>query len=188
MRAMSVVADLLLLNLLTVLCSVPVLTAGAAFTALYDRMIRMVRGEETYILKPFLQSFGSNLKKGSLLGIIFLIAAGLLYVDYRIVQLYLPILIPGVGALAVILLAVALYAFPLLARYENTLPGTLKNAALLMIGYFPRTLAMVVVMVGIWMAALQYVRIFAPMMLLLGLSLPCYVCVLLINGVFEKIH
>ena len=188
MKALSVAADLLVLNLLTLLCSLPILTAGAAFTAMSDIVIRLVRQEEGYIVKPFFRSFAGNLKKGSLLGILLLAAAALLYFDYLAALVYIPALRAGIAAIAVIVLAVALYAFPLLARYENTLGGTLKNAATLSVGYFPRTLAMVVCAVGFWVLALRFASFGVPILTMFGLSLPCYVCVLLLNGVFHKLE
>lgn len=188
MRALSVAADLLVLNLLTLLCSLPILTAGAAFTALNDVIIHIVRQEEGYIVKPFFRSFAGNFKKGTVLGILLLAAAVFLYFDYLAALVYIPPLRAGIAAIAVIVLAVAMYAFPLLSRYENTLGGTLKNAATLSVGYFPRTLAMAAFAVGFWALALRFIRYGAPLLMMFGLSLPCYVCVLLLNGVFNKLE
>ena len=80
------------------------------------------------------------------------------------------------------------YAFAMLARYENTLPRTLKNALLLAVGYFPRTLGMTVFAVGLWLLAIQFLRYGAPTLFLFGLSLPCYVCILLMRGIFAKLE
>ena len=75
----------------------------------------------------------------------------------------------------------------MLARYENTFGKTLKNALILTIGNFPRTLLMVVAAVGMWVACLNFTQFGIPILLLFGLSLPCYVNCLLINGVFRKL-
>ena len=45
MQGLSKVADLIVLNLMTVLCSLPVITAGAARAALYDAVTRMLQDE-----------------------------------------------------------------------------------------------------------------------------------------------
>ena len=87
-----------------------------------------------------------------------------------------------------LLLAIAMYAFALLARYENTIFGTLKNAVSLAIGFFPRTLAMVVFTLAFWVAAIRFYRFGIPVLLLFGLSLPCYICALLLKGVFDKLE
>ena len=45
MRALSVVADLIILNVLFVICSIPVITWGASFAALNDVVWHLVRNE-----------------------------------------------------------------------------------------------------------------------------------------------
>ena len=45
MQGLGKVADLILLNILTVLLSIPIVTAGAAVTALYDAIWRILRDE-----------------------------------------------------------------------------------------------------------------------------------------------
>ena len=188
MRAMAVAYDLLILNLLTLACSLPVFTAGAAVTALNDVTIHIVRQEDTGNVKPFFRSFAGNFKKGTLLWLMLLLAAALLCFDYMAALAYIPVLRVGITAIAVLVLAVSLYAFALLARYENTIRGTLKNAAVLMVSYFPRTLGMVAVSVGFWVLSFRFYRIGAPLLLLFGLSLPCYICALLLNGVFADLE
>lgn len=188
MRAMATACDLLVLNLLALLCSLPAFTAGAAVTALNDVAIHIVRQEDTGIVKPFFRSFAGNFKKGTLLWLLLLVAAALLTLDYMAAMAYIPVLRVGITAIAVLVLAVSQYAFALLARYENTLRGTLKNAATLMVSYFPRTLGMVTASVGFWVLAFRFYRIGAPLLMLFGLSLPCYICALLLDGVFADLE
>ena len=187
MKALSIAADLLILNLLTLVLSVPLVTMGAAVTAMHDIVIRIVRGEEGYTVKPYFHAFAVNFKKGTLLGLILLAAAAVLYFDYRAAQTYIPEMKAGIIAIGVIVLAISFYAFAMLARYENTFGKTLKNALILTIGNFPRTLLMVVAAVGMWVACLNFTQFGVPILLLFGLSLPCYVNCLLINGVFRKL-
>ena len=187
-RALSVASDLLILNLLTLLCSLPIVTAGAAFTAMFSVVVRSVRGEEDYIVKPFFRAFKSNWKKGTLLWLLLLLAAGFLYFDYLAASAYLPAMRLPIAALAVMALAFAHYAFALLSRYENTLSGTVKNAATLAVGYFPRTLGIVVFTIAFWLASIHFYQIGAPLLLLFGFSLPCYVSILLMNSIFTKLE
>ena len=86
------------------------------------------------------------------------------------------------------MLALALYAFALLSRYENGLWATLKNAAALAVGFFPRTLMMLVFTLGLWLLGIHFVRWGAPVLLMFGFSLPAYMCALWLNGVFNKIE
>lgn len=187
MEALSTAADLLILNLLTLMLSLPIFTMGAALTAMNDIVIRIVRGEEGYIVKPFFRAFAANLKKGTLLGLLLMAAAGLLYLNYLAALVTLPGFRVVSIAIAVIVLAFAFYAFALMARYENTLRATLKNAAVLAVGYFPRTLFMVVCAIGLWLVCIHFYRVGVPLLMLFGLSLPCYVNCLLLKDVFHRL-
>ena len=188
MRTLSTAADLILLNLLTLLCSLPVLTLGAALTALNTATIKIVRGEETAPVKDYFRAFRENFKKGAGMGLIFLLIFVVLLADYLAAGRYVPILRPVIAAIALLVLMVGQYAFALLARYENTIGGTLKNALLLAIGYFPRTLGMAVFAVALWLLSIRFLRYGAPILFLFGLSLPCYVIILLMQKVFDNLE
>ena len=58
----------------------------------------------------------------------------------------------------------------------------------LAIVYFPRTLGIVVFTLAFWLLAIRFYRIGLPVLVLFGLSLPCYVSALLLRGVFEKLE
>ncbi|MBR6209280.1 MAG: YesL family protein [Oscillospiraceae bacterium] len=188
MRALAVAADLLVLNLLTMLCCVPVLTAGAAFAAMNDVLLHQVRGEEGYLLRSFFRSFAANFKKATLLWLVVLAALVLVGADYLAAGLTIPGLRVPVIAVGVLVIAWAMYVFALQSRYENPPGRTMKNAAALMVAYFPRTLGIVAFTGGFWLLAVKFWRIGAPLLLLFGLSLPCYVALLLLSGVFDKME
>ena len=190
MQALGVACDLLVYNILTALCCLPVVTAGAALTALSDVSLRAVRGDETGA-RGYFRAFRRSFPGGLLLGLLFLAAAIVLAVDYWAVGVYLPgsarLLRVPVLAAAVLLTAVALYAFFLQSRYENGLLDTLKNAAALAVGFFPRTLGMVVFTLGLWLVCLRFARQALPVLLLFGASLPAYVCALQFDKIFDII-
>lgn len=188
MRTLSVVADLILLNLLTLLCSLPLITIGAALTALNVTTIKIVRGEESALVKDYFRAFRENFKKGTGMGLLFLLIFAVLIADYLAAGSYIPILRPVILAIALLILMLGQYAFALLARYENTVRGTLKNAFLLAVGYFPRTVGMAVFAVALWLLAIQFLRYGAPILFLFGFSLPCYVTILLMQGIFAKLE
>lgn len=188
MRALSVVADLVALNLLTILCSLPILTMGAAVTAMYSASIKLIRGEDSTLMKDYFHALKGSLKRGSAFGILLIVAALLLYFDYLAAKTMIPTLCAVITAMAVMVFTLSLYTFALLARYENTLFATLKNGAKLAIGYFPKTLGMVVFSLGFWLLTFRFFRYGAPILIMFGLSLPCYVSVLLMNGMFTKLE
>ena len=188
MRTLSTLADIVILNLLTLLCSLPVVTGGAALAALNDACIRLVRGEDNELARDYFRAFKGNFKKATLAWLLFLLAAALLYIDYLAALAYVPPLRVGIFAIALIELAIAFYFFALLARYENTLKATFQNAVRLAIGFFPRTLIMVVFAVIFWLACFHWFNFGSLVLILVGLSLPVYLNAALLDGVFQKIE
>jgi len=144
MRAMSMLGDLMLLNLAFLLCCLPLVTIGASAAALYTAAFCMSRGTEGRLLTVFFRAFRQNLRRGIPLWLLLALAGGVAVLDIIIFS-------GGSGGLRLIelpfmlllLLAVftAGYAFPLLSQFDNTVVGTLKNALFLSLGYLPRTLA-----------------------------------------------
>lgn len=188
MRGLSTVTDLIILNFLTLLCCLPVFTVGAAFSALYTVTVRCIRSEEGGILKDYFHAFRSNFKKATILWLGFLLLAVLLFFDYILAEVFFPAFIPVVAALAVILLIMFFYVFALQARYENPIPVTLKNAAMLAIGYFPKTACMVIFALVYWLGCLMYFHVAGPLLIMFGLSLPIYVNAIFMNGIFKKLE
>lgn len=78
---MGVLFDLIILNVLTLLCCIPIVTAGAAFTAMHSVLWRMVRHEETYVARQFFESFKRNFRQSLLPWLGLLLAAVVLAVD-----------------------------------------------------------------------------------------------------------
>ena len=188
MQGLSIVADMLILNLLTLICSLPLLTAGTALTAMNDVVIRVVRQEEGSIVRDYFRAVRSNFKNGLLFGLLLLIAGGLLYFDYLCARAYVPVMRYGIAAFAVLLLALTVYSLALFARYENRLGQTIKNAAALAIAYFPRTLGILCFCLAFWLLCFRFLRYGAPILIMFGFSLPCYVCILILRPVFEALE
>ena len=187
MRAMTDLMNLVILNLLTLLCSLPVVTAGAAVTAMHYILMQLVEQKEGHIVRTFFAQFRSNLKSATPPWLILLGISALLYADYRIFggegatrYMRIPVFI---GAAIVGMLYV--WLFPYLARFENRLGASLKNAFLLAVGYLPRTAAMVAITAVVPYFLTQVMSLW-PLALFVGISLPGYFCTLLYRSVIEK--
>ena len=70
MQFIGKVADFILLNLLTIVCSLPIITFGAAYTAKYYVSMKIVRGEEGTLFKSYFKSFKENFKQSTIISII----------------------------------------------------------------------------------------------------------------------
>ena len=87
-RALDKLGSLFILNLITLVCSIPFVTVGAAFTALYYVTMKMVKDEETYILKDYFRSFRQNFVQATVIWLIFFVVGSIMYFDYRIASTY----------------------------------------------------------------------------------------------------
>ena len=87
MRGMGRLADFIILNLLWVVCSIPIITIGASTTALYTVMMKLVKNEEGYIAKGFLKAFKENFKQSTIMWIIFLLISIVFVVDFVSIKL-----------------------------------------------------------------------------------------------------
>ena len=140
--------DYCVINLLIALLSFPVITLGAAFTAGQKVMQDFMFDNEQPIVRSFFRSFARNFKQSTIVWLFALLAIGFFAFDAVLIYvfvgsaLYLPFYLL-LGSIAVVVFGSALYAFSLIARYENTLKQHLRNSVLLAIGYLPRTVVMV---------------------------------------------
>ena len=146
---MGKVADLCMLNLLCIACCIPVVTAGASLTALYYVTMKMVRNEEAYIFRSFFRSFKQNFKQATVINIIMLAAAALLYIDTNIAgkmgQPAGKILGMIFAAFTLLYVMILLYVYPLLAKFYNSVKNTFKNAILMAIRHLPYTILMLLI-------------------------------------------
>lgn len=145
-------ADLLLLNLLWVICCIPIITAGASTTAMYYVALKIVKNEESYIIKSFFHSFKDNFKQATIIWVIELLVGAFLLLDiYACTQGTLPggnVLVYAIGAIFVVYLMVCSYVYPVLARFQTSVKNILKNALYMAIGHLPYTVLIVLVAFG----------------------------------------
>ena len=119
MRALSDLSTLVFLNILTLIFSIPLVTAGAALAAMHYVIIEMIEERGDSLFAEYRKRFKENLRNATPIWLIMLAAVGFLYADYRIIsggQLGLPkaMLIPIYAGLFVAS-AVYVYVIPLTA-------------------------------------------------------------------------
>ena len=191
MQFLSRLVDMAVLNLMTIACMIPVVTAGAAITAMNNVLIHLVRKDETYVWKMFIASFKQNLKQGIGLGLLFTAIfafAGLELmmlhsVDAKSSTMFMII----ITVICLCVVAIGIYTFALLSRYENTVRGTLINAVSLALGHIPRTLGMLAVLVA-WAALLWLLHGIFLLVLLYGLTIPGYLCTKIFDPIFRSLE
>lgn len=191
LRVLGTLADMCLLNILTIIFCLPVFTAGASITAMHYVLLKMVRNEEGYVWKDFWKSFKENLWQGMAIGSILLIFVAFFLVDCYIFKgmvetVSVPMLAVA-GAFALFLYMIYLYAFPLLAHFHNTVMGTIKNAFFVGIMAFPQTILMMIVTALPIVLVYQYAQIL-PLIVMFGFTAPAYFCAWMYSKTFKKIE
>ena len=190
-RTVNKITDLVVLNLWTLLCSIPIITIGASFSAAHYVALKLRRNEEGYTTREFFKAFKQNFKKATLIWLIILFAIIVLALDFYIMRnmdLGIPKIVQGVIMVVTALLAcTVMWVFPLQAKFENTIKQTIKNAFSLSMIQAPRTLLMLV------MHALPFVLCFSiyqimPLYLFFGFSVPIYVSAMLYNKMFIRLE
>ena len=188
-RALSDLNTLVILNILTALFCIPVITAGASVSAMHYVIMEMFENRGDGAAREFWKRFKENLRNATPVWLILLAAAVFIYVDCRIImggQMGLPraMLVPlYIGAF--IEASIAVYAFPLTARFVYSTGATFKNSAILAVANFPRTVLMVLYHV-IMPYLLFNVSRLLPLFFLVGISLPAYFSALLYMPVIRK--
>lgn len=133
--------DLIQLNFCWLLCSLPVVTAGASTVAACSVALKMAEDTEGYIVRSFFKAFRENLKGGIPLGLLTMVAVYAVYLDFQFwgATESVVFLVMGIVAIFVFVMGL-LYAFPLMARYENGFIKTLKNSYDISTRFFLQTL------------------------------------------------
>jgi len=134
-KTLSFIGDLMLLNILYLILCLPILTVGAANAALYSVTLKLVRGHEAGIIKPFFKAFRESFLKASVYWLIFLLTGAAIWFGLKVItenpQTFPWIFNAAYGIVTVLWLLVMTWTWPVEAQFENSILGTLKNAFLI---------------------------------------------------------
>ena len=184
-RLLNTLGNLIVLNILTIICCVPVFTAGAAMTALYTMVMRMVRKEDGKIISEYFKAFKVNFKQATILWLIF---GGL--IAFMTFDIWLLRSITGTFGMAyrVILFVIVLvfamiliHIFAVQARFDNTT----KNALLFRVGKLPQAVLMLLLtLIPAVLLTISYR--FVSVDFLIGLSGPAYLAAIYFADLFKN--
>lgn len=191
---MGRIADLIILNLLCIVCCIPIVTIGPAITAMFYVTMKMVRNEEAYIVKGFFHSFKENLKQGIIINIIILAAFTMLSLDISLVRgmegTVYKVLLYIFLVLLFMSMLIYLYIYPVLAKFYNTIKHTFINAFLMSIRHLPYSILMIVI------SLLPFAIVFIPsfrvqsflimLFILMGAAVIAYINSFFFVKIFDK--
>ena len=190
------VGDMILANFLFLICSLPIITIGAALTGLNKVTQEIAMDESPSLLKSFFGAFKENFRQATAAWLIILVFFLGMICNQLLVSFYCVGVIEQVFRwilyfIMALMVAIAAYVFPLIVRYENSLKQHFINATVLAVVKLPRTLVMVVLIaLPLVLAYISFPIFFRTLIfwLFLGFGFSSYVSSVLLVPVFRKIE
>ncbi|MCR5417176.1 MAG: YesL family protein [Pseudobutyrivibrio sp.] len=163
MEFLGKVTDMIIINLLCVLCSIPIITIGAAFTAKYYTSMKLVRGEEPNVCKSYFKSFRENFVQITPVWFVELIIALVLIFDWYNVIYGLGATMPFVlkvmlAVVSFIVWSVIYCMFPFMARFQVSTKELVKASILMALLNFPRMVLIFIVTFLPYIICLWYIK------------------------------
>ena len=160
---MNTLASFIGLNVLFLLLCLPIVTIGPALKALYTVTMQEARKEHKEIFSNFFKAFKDHFLKSSVSFLLYLILA-LVFIFNAVFwkeqdSIFGTILFVFFIMASILLVLSFLYAFPLMARFENSLKQTMKNSIFIALLHTKETLGILAIQI----AALTFC-VFVPQM------------------------
>ena len=192
MRLISKIADILVLNILTIICSIPVITAGAAITANFSVAMKVVKDEDDGVFVPYFKAFIKNFKEATIAWLILGMAIFLIVIDWRWIIQSGWGTTPFVYRFLVIFMSafvwlITLSIFPLIARYEMKIMEYFKAALILSITKFIPLALVSLFMLGAVVACIWYARWFPLLYAFCTLTSMYFLCLIYIKA-FKRLE
>lgn len=151
-QGVNKVVDCFGLSILWIICCIPVFTVGAATTALYYTVNKVIRHGRSYVWKEFWHAFRSNFKTSTIVWLILVFAVAFLSMDCYIMYQYAKVgdklgTLYFVFVVFIALLVMwANYLFPYMARFENGVKTVLKNGVFIAVANLPWTFVLFIIL------------------------------------------
>lgn len=153
--------DVFVVNMIWLLCCLPVVTIVPATTAMYYTMVKVIRRERGYVTREFFRSFKRNLKQGLGFSAIAIALVVVFYFDFVYsIALMAEEKSTGNTFLGVFLvmafLAVALYMYipPVLSRFDMKFGGIFKTSFFMATRHFLTTIVLLILFVAVLVGCL----------------------------------
>lgn len=182
MRGFAHFVDVVFLNVLILLTSLPIVTVGASLSAGFTAARNSAEGRGK-LSRNYFSAFVSNFGKATVLWMIYLVSGVVLGWGWLVAGSLLmkaPLML-----LAVVWFIAFLWTWPLQARFENTIAHTLWNALYLGITKFGSTTVLLLFWI-VYFALIGLAAYFAPQAIFLLVILGVGFLVFLSVGVFER--
>ena len=196
MQFLCRVADLMILNILFMVCSLPIFTIGASLCALNQVTQDMAFDCDRNLFKRFFAAFKSNFKQGTILWLITVFIYVALICDFVLIIGYFNgtasnVLVILLAILLFLVTAVLSFMYPLIVRYQNTMKEHMYNAMILAITKFPKTICMTLLLLFPAILVVLFPVVFVQTMVfwtIIGFAFVSFVVSSVYRPVFEELE
>jgi len=185
--------DLIFLNLLFILCSIPIITIGASFTALNYCCMKLIKEGDVSVRRMFFKAFKENFKQATVIWLGYLLVIGLLLLNLHFLNTTHNSMSLIFRYLSLFLCAminiITLYLFPCIAAFKNKTSALIKNAYIFAMGNMGTTVGLLLIW---WLLILLLINdtamfhIYLFCWLTFGVSLVTFGSTQLIYRIFKK--
>ncbi|EOL41173.1 hypothetical protein RV11_GL001800 [Enterococcus phoeniculicola] len=186
---MERIYQILLLNSIFIISCLPVVTIGAALASAYGTAYKMIDHSEGVLYKEYLRQLKLNMLPATKLWVLILAVIGAGFWTFPYVQSFMvgnKIAYYLTMVFITFLVLMSLYLFPLIARFDNSLSGTVVNAMILSLKHLPQSIIVFfitiggVVIVPIYLPKLLFVWLFT------GIGTVIFINANILMNVFKK--
>jgi len=186
-KVMTVIYQLVVLNLLWCLTSIPVITVGASTTALFYVAGKIIRKEEVHEFKDYLTGFWDNFKQATCIWLILCAAYLMIFTNLSFIEKY-----KSMGTMMLIIqlpvlvqiVIVTVFVFPLLSRFQANTLSIIKTSWILGIKHiFSCCTSIAIVAAAVFIASLV-----PALFLMIFTSMTALGVYFVFNRIIEKYH
>jgi uncharacterized membrane protein YesL len=188
------ITDIVILNVLFIISSLPIVTIGASLCATYTVAMQMVKDEETYIVKEFIKRFKSNFKQSTIIWLITMCIIGVLAIDFHLSDMIANSFIKNIfqyvfTIVGIMIMFVITYIFPIISKFDNTIKNSIRNSLLISIKYLPYTIIMVLMNLSFIILIFSLKNYWGYIIffyITIGFGLVAYINSILLNKIFNR--
>jgi uncharacterized membrane protein YesL len=138
------------LNLLWLLFCLPVITIFPATVAMYCVIRQWVLHKDYSVFRNFFQYFKENFKQSFVLGIIWIVFAGLFFLNFMLLKNFASfqyVLLAVLTLIGFVMLFITIFIFPTIANYNVNWLTAIKNSFFFSVRYILVTLSLIVLLI-----------------------------------------
>lgn len=192
-RLFNRIGDLILLNMLFILCSIPIITIGASFAALNYSCMKIIKEGDVFERRMFFEAFKENFKQATAVWLGYLIIIGVLLCNLRFLNTIDNPLSQILTYLSLFLFAIititALYLFPSIATFKNKTSNLIRNSCIFAMGNMGTTVGLLLIwglLISLLINDSDMFHIYIFCWLTFGVSLLTYGSTQLMYRIFKK--